>query len=444
MRKILVIVVFFVFVLFLPFCILAAETLAGNGTAKHPADEVAFKLVYHEHNDSFKNGVVGKDISGNLIYSPDSDVTDHDIVDGRYGAMSVLVKPVTWGEFYNTTTYKNKLLIDVAIYADSKSFPISFAGWRLERVWFYSGFELKDAELSDCTIMGVNGWYEDLASKRLIAREEIPLNNKPFELFASTKNYQRSFIGKVSLLNFDLRKASFANKNISSMTIRGIMHDKNHPNIDLFDNATIHTSLPVGISKEQLYRTADYRNKCLSGTRWEYYGSEEQFDLSGQNLSNANMHSLFVRGENKMNFTDAVIRGAYLGIYDIAGGISREMVYSTKSYKTGDLTGIRFDNGIDTSRIRPIIGNMRNWNLSNQNLSHCRFGRVDLAGVDFTNSIITGVEFGSDVHNLTLDQIKSTWNYKNNRMDGIKLPDKIQKELDAENLKTRINVTKNQ
>ncbi|MDR2346325.1 MAG: pentapeptide repeat-containing protein [Planctomycetaceae bacterium] len=76
---------------------------------------------------------------------------------------------------------------------------------------------------------------------------------------------------------------------------------------------------------------------------------------------------------------------------------------------------------------------------SNQNLSNCKFESVDLTGTDFTNAIITGVQFNGyerySAINPTIDQIKSTWNYKNNRMDGIKLPPDIQKELDKEKQK---------
>jgi O-phosphoseryl-tRNA(Cys) synthetase len=53
-------------------------------------------------------------------------------------------------------------------------------------------------------------------------------------------------------------------------------------------------------------------------------------------------------------------------------------------------------------------------------------------GANFTDAIISGCIFTNNVKNLTVEQIKSTWNYKVGRMDGIKLPPDIQKALDAE------------
>ena len=52
-----------------------------------------------------------------------------------------------------------------------------------------------------------------------------------------------------------------------------------------------------------------------------------------------------------------------------------------------------------------------------------RYGKIDL-----TDSVISGCT----LNGVTLENVKSTWNYKNNRMEGITLPSDIQKALDAE------------
>ena len=52
-------------------------------------------------------------------------------------------------------------------------------------------------------------------------------------------------------------------------------------------------------------------------------------------------------------------------------------------------------------------------------------------GLDITDSVITDCDF-TDFKGLTLENVKSTWNYKHGRMEGIKLPEEIQKALDAE------------
>ncbi|MDR1477930.1 MAG: pentapeptide repeat-containing protein, partial [Planctomycetaceae bacterium] len=76
------------------------------------------------------------------------------------------------------------------------------------------------------------------------------------------------------------------------------------------------------------------------------------------------------------------------------------------------------------------VANLRGLNLSQFNLTGCQF-LGDLTDVNFTDAVISKCDFGW-LSNITIDQIKSTWNYKTGRMNGIKLPEEIQKTLDAE------------
>jgi len=75
------------------------------------------------------------------------------------------------------------------------------------------------------------------------------------------------------------------------------------------------------------------------------------------------------------------------------------------------------------------------FDLSNQNLTGAAFGRCDLTNVDFTGAVITGADFAyrrQPNTGLTADQIKSTWNYKHGRMEGIQLPPGIAEALRSE------------
>ena len=59
----------------------------------------------------------------------------------------------------------------------------------------------------------------------------------------------------------------------------------------------------------------------------------------------------------------------------------------------------------------------------------------DLTGADFRDAVISNVDFGSRdfaCKGLTLEQIKSTWNYKNGRMTEIVLPEEIADALQKE------------
>ena len=58
----------------------------------------------------------------------------------------------------------------------------------------------------------------------------------------------------------------------------------------------------------------------------------------------------------------------------------------------------------------------------------CTINTIDVADMDdyvFINCNLSN-------SNITTEQLKSTWNYKNNRMDLIKLPPDLQKYFDEE------------
>ena len=113
--------------------------------------------------------------------------------------------------------------------------------------------------------------------------------------------------------------------------------------------------------------------------------------------------------------------------------MSEKQFLSTKNYKMGVFWGIDFfpnfsemtnfrnalfveitpykGKGQDTKRVKGTPSNFENMDITNAKFINC----------DLCNS-----------YNLTVEQIKSTWNYKNNRMDLIKLPPDLQKYFDEE------------
>jgi uncharacterized protein YjbI with pentapeptide repeats len=443
----------------------AVETLADEIETKQPADKIAFKLGYHSYSKKlvkkFKGGIVGKDISGiagdpkEYVYVFPSNYDGDGIAPEESTDPDILL-PITWGEFFSTITYKSKRWARVYIEADSNLFPISFAGWKLEKVAMRSGFDITDAKIFNCTIQG--NYYNPNSN-----HDYLKYHDKDFELFASTWNYKKDKMSGISLWAFDLRKASFANKNASQMSISGILHDKNTPNVDLFKDSLIASPngknhIPDGISKEQLYRTKNYRNGSMVGIKFMHRNK----DLVDLNLSNRDLSNSVLKGPqmDAVNLTNAIIKGANIKLSGYTG-ITVEQLYSTKSYKQKDLTNITFSGfGSFLSQDNSV----KKCDLSNQNLSNCKFELIDLRGIDFTDAIITGVEFKDLIqktadyningHGLTApierftadqlksicDQIKSTWNYKKGLMGGIKLPLRIQQILNAEK-QTATNAT---
>ncbi|MDR1492773.1 MAG: pentapeptide repeat-containing protein [Planctomycetaceae bacterium] len=73
-----------------------------------------------------------------------------------------------------------------------------------------------------------------------------------------------------------------------------------------------------------------------------------------------------------------------------------------------------------------------NVDLSGFDLSGSIFLKCNLSNVNFTDAVITNCDLSSQKPPLILEQVKSTWNYKNNYIRKIDLPAEIQKQLDAE------------
>ena len=72
----------------------------------------------------------------------------------------------------------------------------------------------------------------------------------------------------------------------------------------------------------------------------------------------------------------------------------------------------------------------KDYDFSNSFVSNCRFSLVDFTDASFDNAVLRDVSFLRCV--ITLDQIKSTWNYRNGQLDSVELPDELQREIDWE------------
>ncbi len=114
----------------------------------------------------------------------------------------------------------------------------------------------------------------------------------------------------------------------------------------------------------------------------------------------------------------------YASLY-VSVGIPKEEFYKRREYKAGRLSNFVFQPDSDA----PEKNSMKGWDLSRQDLTNAKFCHLDLTDVDFTNSVITCCSFyGSQ--GLTLEQLKSTWNWRVGRMDDVLLPPELREEVD--------------
>ena len=221
----------------------------------------------------------------------------------------------------------------------------------------------------------------------------------------------------------DLREAGFENCSFNGANLSSIMaYDAYFTDCD-FTGAVINGARDIRITKEQLLSTDSFQKKNLSGI------SLNVNDLSNVDFSGFDMkHSSFGRNLAGCRFDDTQVEGAHLPGFNL---FSIEQFQSTWDFKHKTLIGVSLEldlAGLDLSRF---------------NLTKCTFeSRTNFKDVDFTDAVITQCHFNGG-NNLTLEQIKSTWNYKtgnmaqgkwtgSNHVRGIKLPKEIQDALDAE------------
>ena len=108
-----------------------------------------------------------------------------------------------------------------------------------------------------------------------------------------------------------------------------------------------------GITLDQLYSTASYQNKDLSGIGL-YANDLTGGNFAGQNLSGANF--------SYANLTDAVFNEAEVEGASFAGQDFRfSQLASTASYRAHNLTGIH------------LQGDLRGWSFAEQNLANADF-----------------------------------------------------------------------
>ena len=136
---------------------------------------------------------------------------------------------------------------------------------------------------------------------------------------------------------------------------------------------------------------SDFRDAILADTQFQ------SSNLTGADFRNAEMSnpSFF-----EANLTDADIRGA------VIDRLTFEQFVSTASYKTRDLSGVRF-------RIRFALPNL---DLTGQNLTDAAFGSTTVATATFADALIEG----SSLPEVTFDQLWSTASFQNRSLRGIR------------------------
>ena len=227
-----------------------------------------------------------------------------------------------------------------------------------------------------------------------------------------------AFSGTQELFDISFYNCSFRKARIHNLITLPVFGDNND-----FTDADILDIGQIYMTRKQLESTFSFKQKFLTGI---YFSGS---DLSGIDFSGFTLRKMGFGGATITNctFTDAVIEECTLG--NEKSRITLEQLQSTRNFKDGHLINMRLN----------IEWPEELADFSGMNLTGCFFGpnvnrtlgTENQAKVNLTDSVITNCDFRK-FKGITLENIKSTWNYKHNRMEGIQLPEEIQKALDAE------------
>jgi uncharacterized protein YjbI with pentapeptide repeats/CubicO group peptidase (beta-lactamase class C family) len=250
----------------------------------------------------------------------------------------------------------------------------------------------------------------------------------------STASYQARDLRGTGFLNNNLAGANFVDQDLSNASfalailtdadfsgaeVRGAMFRASDCGCFPEACACIPAKGTGAISLAQLYSTASYQNRDLSGV------GLENISLTGGNFAGQNFTSASFTGADltdaefsgatltDADFTGAEVRGAFF--FAIDTGLTSAQLYSTASYQARNLMGIA------------LTGDLSDWNFAGQNLINARFSDfftapdATLTEVDFTDAEVRGASFWAGGIGLTMTQLYSTASYQARDLTGIKL-----------------------
>jgi len=206
----------------------------------------------------------------------------------------------------------------------------------------------------------------------------------------------------------DVCEYDFSGADLTEATLRGGYFTHSDFSDAQIDGLQIRVAT-LGVA--QLTSTRNFKRGRFTGV--DISLALRTYDFSGMRFYRVR----FLGKSPESDFTDARIpRCSFLH-----GSITVEQLQQTRDYKEGRLWSVHFGR-VDLSGC----------DFSAVNLSDCSFTDCDFTGANFDDAVISYVRFSYDTRGLTLEQIKSTWNYKHGRMDGIELPEEIAKALEEE------------
>jgi uncharacterized protein YjbI with pentapeptide repeats len=232
-----------------------------------------------------------------------------------------------------------------------------------EEFTYYPGANLTEANLNQADATNANFFLATLTGANFTGSEVRGANFDRYgssgtggitavQLY-STASYQAHDLSGIALTFNNLAGVNFASQNLTNAN---------------FNGATL--------------TNANLSQANLTGANLSFAAQLSNANLSQANFTNANLSNATLTGAN---FSGAEVRGANF-YRDWGGtGITAAQLYSTASYLSHDLTGIRLDDN-DLTGV-----NLAGQNLTNAYMRHATLANANLNQANLTNADFSGV-----------------------------------------------------
>jgi uncharacterized protein YjbI with pentapeptide repeats len=190
-----------------------------------------------------------------------------------------------------------------------------------------------------------------------------------------TTNLTNANCANANFTNANLQRADFSSAILTGAIIKGA-------------NFSTELGDPPLFTASELYSTGSFANHDLTGIQLN--SDELQYDLSGWNFAHQNLTNASFRGSNLTNadLAGAIVNGTDFSnglVYGGFGGaITAAQLYSTASYSSNNLSGIK------------LVGNVLvGWNFASQNLTSANFNSASLSSANFHGAVLQNSDFST-------------------------------------------------
>lgn len=295
----------------------------------------------------------------------------------------------------NEVNFSNAIL-DESSFNEVKAVGSIFDGASLIRSYLngdFSNASFIGANIQEATI--TNGFSKE----QFYQTKNYILNNEKYNLSGISLSSYYGVDYDLSGMNFEgkiLSNSSFTYSSSSANQIgRIILDNSNFKNTDFSSSAFFRVSIIYSNFDGAILKNGEFYNSEISKSSFKDADltdiTFEKSDLRGADFTNAVLSGATF-SESKID--GAIIKGADLST-TTQNGFTKELLYSTKSYQTGDLSGVWFD-----------YNNISNWDFSGQNLQNASFFASRLTNADMSKADLRGAEMtaisGAPVYKNTI------------------------------------------